>query len=121
MSSYIFPGHPGFLESAAAELGHPESAALAGRIVPLTALANLCAQAALAEPSHVAGILAKAAEFRDQIAVALLAAERMLAAVGADRDHPSDPGASGEPSTSSSPAPDARKARKAPATPRDLS
>ncbi len=83
MSSYVFPGYPAFLESAAAELGHPESAGPAGRIVPLTALANLCAQASHGDPAHVRGILAKAAEFRDQLAVALRAAELMLADVEA--------------------------------------
>lgn len=85
MPSYVFPGYPAFLESAAAELGRPELAAPAGRIVPLTALANLCAQAALAPESHAPGILAGAAEFRDQIAIALQAAEQMLAEVEAGR------------------------------------
>jgi hypothetical protein len=79
-----------FLESAAADLGRPELAAHAGRIVPLTALANLCAQAALAPESHAPGILAGAAEFRDQIAIALQAAERMLAEVEAGRARLSD-------------------------------
>jgi hypothetical protein len=75
---YVFPGYPAFLESAAAELGRPESAWPARRIMQLTALANLCAQAADGDPAHVEGILAKAAEFRDQLATALRAAELML-------------------------------------------
>jgi hypothetical protein len=78
LSSYVFPGYPAFLESAAAELGHPESAGPARRIAPLTALANLCAQAAHGDPAHVEAILAKAAGFRDQLATALRAAELML-------------------------------------------
>ena len=78
MPSYVFPGYPVFLESAAAELGCPESAGPARRIAVLTALANLCAQAAQGKPAHVEGILAKAVEFRDQLATALRAAELML-------------------------------------------
>lgn len=78
MSSYVFPGHPKFVEEAASVLGHPESAGPARRIIPLTALANLCAQAATAHPDDARAILAKAREFRDQIATALLAADTML-------------------------------------------
>jgi len=63
------------MELAAAELGRPELAAPARRIAALTELANLCAQASLGEVSHVEGILAKAAEFRDQLAIALRAAD----------------------------------------------
>ncbi len=85
MSSYVFPGYPAFLESAAAELGYPESAGPARRIAALTALANLCAQAAHGDPAHVEGILAKAAGFRDQLATALRAAELMLIDVEAGR------------------------------------
>ncbi len=91
MSRYVFPGHPAYLETAAAELGHPESAAPARRIAALTSMANLCAQAALAQPGHVAGILAKAAEFRDQIATALRAADLMLADVEAGRQQAPGP------------------------------
>jgi hypothetical protein len=85
LSAYVFPGYPIFLELAAEELGHPESAGPASRIVALTALANLCAQAAHGNPAHVEAILAKAAEFRDQLATALRAAELMLADVEAGR------------------------------------
>jgi hypothetical protein len=81
VSSYVYPGFPAFLESAASELELPGSAGAAGRIVPLTALSNLCAQAAHGEPAHARDILAKAAEFRDHLAVALRAAELMLADV----------------------------------------
>jgi hypothetical protein len=83
LSSYVFPGYPVFLEAAAAELGHPESADPARRIAPLTALANLCAQATHGDRAHVAGILARAVEFRDQLATALRAADLMLAIVEA--------------------------------------
>ena len=122
MSPYVFPGYPAFLESAAAELGHPESSGAAGRIVPLTALSNLCAQAAHADPAHVRGILAKAAEFRDRLAVALRAAELMLAEVEAARGH-SMPGDRVEitPSAITAPAADPRRARKGPTTSRESS
>lgn len=85
LSMFVFPGPPAYLEAAAAQFDRPESARAAGRLVALTALANLCAQASQADPAHVAAILAKAAEFRDQIAIALRAAEAMLADVGAAR------------------------------------
>jgi hypothetical protein len=76
-----FPGYPAFLEAAAAELNCPEAAGPARRVSTLTAMANLCAQAAVAETGAVAGILAKAEEFRDQLRVATRAAELMLASV----------------------------------------
>ena len=76
MSSYVFPGYPAFLEAAAAEIGHPEAAGPTRRIVTLTALANLCAQASRGEQAHVAGILAKAAEFRARLAQSGCAAAR---------------------------------------------
>jgi hypothetical protein len=122
LSSYIFPGYPIFLESAAAELGHPESAASASRIVPLTALSNLCAQAAHGDLAHVRGILAKAAEFRDQLAVALRAAELMLADVEAGRSR-SEPEDRVEMKSSATTAAslDLRRARKGPTTSRESS
>ena len=113
MSSFIFSGHPAYLELAAAGLGHPGSAAAAGRIVPLTALANLCAQASLVADPDASIILAKAAEFRDQLAVALRAAELMLADVEANRGRPAVDAAG--------PSADPRKARKGTMTPRDPS
>jgi hypothetical protein len=122
VSSYVFPGYPAFLESAAAELGLPESAAPAGRIVPLTDLANLCAQASHGDPTHVRGILAKAAEFRDRLAVALRAAALMLADVEAARGRP-EPEDRVEVASSALQAssPDLRKARKASMTSRESS
>jgi hypothetical protein len=122
VSSYVFPGYPAFLESAAAELGLPGSAGAAGRIVPLTALANLCAQAAHGDPAHASDILARAAEFRDHLAVALRAAELMLLDVEAARDR-STPEVRAEiaPSAISIPPVDPRKARKGPTTSRDSS
>jgi hypothetical protein len=78
LPSYVFPGFPIFLELAESELDRPGSAGPARRISALTELANLCAQAARSPSAHVEGILAKAAEFRDQISVALRAAELML-------------------------------------------
>ncbi len=91
MRPYVFPGYPAFLESAEAELGLPGSAIPARRISAVAALANLCAQAALADPGHVAGILAKAADFRDQLATALRAAELMIADVEAGRTPEPEP------------------------------
>lgn len=85
MPSYIFPGFPCFVDKAAEELGLSRSAGPAGRIRPLTDLANLCAQAAQGERSHVEAILARASEFRDHLATALRAAELMLADVATGR------------------------------------
>jgi hypothetical protein len=73
-----FPGYTAFLATAARRIGRPEAEVPARRIAPLSALANLCAQASLAEPAHVPPILAKAAEFRDQLHAAFEAAELML-------------------------------------------
>src|SRR4051794_11876837 len=62
-----FPGYPPYLAAAAGEIGRPEAEAPARRNVALSAMANLLAQASLAEPAHVPVILEKAAEFRDQL------------------------------------------------------
>ena len=122
MSSYVFSGYPAFLESAAAGLGRPELAAPARRIEPLTALANLCAQAAHGDLVHVEGILAKAAEFRDQLAIAFRAAELMLADVEAGRAN-SMPEARAEADSAILPTslPDPRGVRKGPRTSREPS
>jgi hypothetical protein len=122
VSFYVFPGYPAYLELAATELGHPESASAAGRIVPLTALSNLCAQATQGNPAHVRGILAKAVEFRDHLAVALRAAELMLADVEAAR-RCSTPENRVEIAPSAIPASsaDLRRPRKGPATSRESS
>ena len=88
MSSFVFPGHPAYVAAAAVQIERPEAARDAGRLGALTSLANLCAQASRAEPGAVAGILAKAAEFRDQLAIALRAADAMLADVAAARAIP---------------------------------
>ena len=79
MARHHFPGFPAFLEVAARQIGHPEAERPARRIEALAAVANLCAQAAVAEGPHVAGILAKAAEIRDQLHAAHRAADLMLA------------------------------------------
>jgi hypothetical protein len=126
VSSYVFPGYPAFLESAASELGLPGSARAAGRIVPLTALANLCAQAAHGTPAHAPGILARAAEFRDQIAVALWAAELMLAEVEAARglspsEDRGEPEPEPDPSLVPTPPAESRKPRKASSNQREPS
>ena len=86
MRAYVFPGFPAFLERACRDLEVLPSAVLAaGRIVPLTALANLCAQAADAPAEHVAGILKECQSFRDELAVSLNAAEAMLEEVERER------------------------------------
>jgi hypothetical protein len=80
-----FPGYPPFLAVAAAELGCAEAADPARRVSTLTAMANLCAQAAVAHEQAVPGILAKAQEFHDQLRVATRAAELMLDSIRASR------------------------------------
>jgi len=90
-SSFVFPGYPAYLEAAANQFGRPESARAAGRLLALTALANLCAQASRADLAHVDAILAKGVEFRDQLAIALQAADAMLDDVKAARIAPEDP------------------------------
>ena len=82
-SWFVFPGHPSYVATAAEQLDRPAAAPGAGRLVALTALANLCAQASRAEPAQVDAILSKAIEFRDQLAVAHRAATAMLADVEA--------------------------------------
>jgi hypothetical protein len=59
-------------------VGRPEAEVPARRIASLSALANLCAQASVADVAHAPAIMAKAAEFRDQLHVAYEAAELML-------------------------------------------
>ena len=99
MSNYTFSGFPAFLEAAAARLGRPEAAGPARRQGALAALANLCAQVVGAERGRAPEILAKAAEFRDQLHVAHLAADLMLldAYDGLGLPRPSLPEGRGEP------------------------
>lgn len=78
MTRHSFPGFPRYLDRAAESIAHPEASIPARRIAPLAALANLCAQASTADDENVAGILAKAAEFRHQLHVAAIAADLML-------------------------------------------
>ena len=80
-SSFVFSGHTAYLEAAAEDLGRPGFARAASRQVALTALANLCAQASQAVPADVPSILARASEFRDQLAIAVRAADAMIADV----------------------------------------
>lgn len=80
-SSFVFTGHPAYLEAAAQDYGRPDLARAAGRLAALTAAANLCAQASRAEPVAVAPILAQAGEHRDQLAIALAATDAMIADV----------------------------------------
>ena len=78
MNHYTFPGFSAFLGAAAREIGRPEAEAPARRIATLSALANLCAQVAEAGPVHAPAVMAKAAEFRDQLHAAHRAADLML-------------------------------------------
>jgi hypothetical protein len=80
MPNFHFPGFPTYLQAAATELGRPELAEPARRIPALSRMADLCAQAAEADPAHIGAILRAASEFRDQIRIARLAADRMIAA-----------------------------------------
>jgi hypothetical protein len=73
-----FPGYTSFLEAAARQIGRPDAEGPARRITTLSALANLCAQASVAEAAHAPAIMAKAEEFRDQLHAALAAADLML-------------------------------------------
>jgi hypothetical protein len=73
-----FLGFPRYLDRAAVAIAHPEASIPARRITPLAAIANLCAQASTADEAHLAGIHAKAAEFRHQLHAAALAADMML-------------------------------------------
>ena len=90
-SSFVFPGYPAYVQAAANQFDRPESARAAGRLLAVTALANLCAQASRADPAHVDAILAKGVEFRDQLAIALQAADAMLDDVKAARIAPEHP------------------------------
>jgi hypothetical protein len=81
VSNYTFPGYPSFLETAAQQIGRPGAEGPARCITTLSALANLCAQASMADPAHVPAIMAKAGEFRDQLHAAYVAAELMIAEV----------------------------------------
>lgn len=78
MSTYRFPGFTTFLDSAAREIGRPEASAPARRITTLSSLANLCSQVEDADPVAARTILERAAEYRDQLLAAYIAAERML-------------------------------------------
>lgn len=78
MPRYHFPGHPAFLDDAAAEIGWPETASAARRDATLQSVATLCAQAAEGDVRHVSGILVEAEKLVARIRVSLRAAEMML-------------------------------------------
>lgn len=85
VTPFVFGGKTAYLEAAARKRGRPELARAAGRQPALIDLANLCAQASRADAEHVETILAKAAEFREQLAVAFRAADAMIVGVRAAR------------------------------------
>jgi hypothetical protein len=73
-----FTGYPEYLEMVSKTIGHPEAAGPAGRLTALGDVANLCAQASLADPTTVNDIMRKAKAFRDQLHVAYLASSKMI-------------------------------------------
>ena len=77
-NSFQFRGHPEYVVSAAEKLGRPELAGEAGRTMALHYLAALCAQAVASNAEQALDILGEAARFRDQLHIALQAAEAML-------------------------------------------
>jgi hypothetical protein len=85
VAKYPFAGFPEYVERAATEIDRPEAARPAYRIATLSAVSNLCAQAADSDVAHVPGILEKAGEFRDQLHVAWRAAELMIAELSSRR------------------------------------
>jgi hypothetical protein len=82
---YHFPGHPAFLDAAAAENGLADAALAARRDATLAAVANLCSQAAEVDSRHVVGILAEAQALTDRLRVALHASDLMLEHVRSGR------------------------------------
>jgi len=74
-----FRGYPSYLQTAAQAIGRPEAALPARRIEAVTQLSSLCAQAACAPDDEAQAILRRADAYRDQLRVALQAAEAMLA------------------------------------------
>ena len=88
LARYPFPGSPRFLEIAARKIGKPEAARPSLKNPALSALANLCAQAADTDDDHVVDIIQKASESRDELQVALIAADLMIADVLSKRGFP---------------------------------
>ncbi len=78
---YVFPGHKSFSARAVSDLGLNAQTMKGKTPSALAALARLCAQASTAPPANVAGILLKAAAFRDQLLAAGHAADLMIAEV----------------------------------------
>lgn len=73
-----FTGYPEYLEMVSKTIGHPEAAGPARRLTALGDVANLCAQASLADPTNAKDIMSKAEAFRDQLHVAYLASSKMI-------------------------------------------
>ena len=73
-----FTGYPEYLDEVSKTIGHPEAAGPARRLTALGDVANLCAQASLADPINAKDIMRKAEAFRDQLHVAYLASSKMI-------------------------------------------
>jgi hypothetical protein len=80
----IFPGFPEFLDRAAAVLDVPEARLEARRVPSVAAVANLCAQADRGDTERALQILEQAQGILDQLRVATLGVEMMLAQAFAD-------------------------------------
>ncbi len=88
MDRYVFPGFPVFQVRAAERLGVAATVMDGKPLAAIASLANLCAQAALADSDHVATILAEATLYSDRLIVAAEAAQMMLDEVGDARGLP---------------------------------
>ena len=78
MPEFHFPGYPAYVEAAARAAGRPIRMDGFAKVGPLLGLSNLCGQAIGLHPSAMIEVLARAREFRDQLEVALSAADAML-------------------------------------------
>ena len=78
LKRYSFPGYPIFIQRATREIGCVVAERPIHRTTTLTAMANLCAQATTVDPKNAPAILEKALELRDQLHVALHAADLIL-------------------------------------------
>ena len=80
-----FEGFPKYVEQAAHELGKSIGVGEVRAIIPLTAVASLCAQASDPSVDRFEEVLRMAEGFRDRLEVARLAADRMITDVRSQR------------------------------------
>ena len=86
-----FEGFPKYVEQAAHELGKSIGVGEVRAIIPLTAVASLCAQASDPSVDRFEEVLRMAEGFRDRLEVARLAADRMIADVRSQRANQAPP------------------------------